>query len=427
MVKEVYVNAQKKKIPENWSIKTIGDVCEYMAGSTFPKNEQGNEKGDIPFYKVSDMNKFRKYMGEANNYISEKTANDLNVKTCPSGTVIFPKLGQALLTNKRRVLSRNSAFDNNVAGLMANEVDADFLYYFLLSLKFDALSNPGTVPSLTKKAINSIDVIYPSLSEQKTIASILSSVDKSIENAVEVIKETKVLKKGLMQELLTKGIGNREFKEVRLGVKKIKIPISWKVKKLKEITKKISVGIATGATDHYRDKGVPLIRNTNIKKGYLDDTELKYISPDFDNKNKNKRIRYNDVIIVRTGYAGLACKVPEKYDGVQTFTTLIVRPLQAVLDSDYLVKNINSYLGTSQVERIQVGGGRSNLNVGNLKDYYLPVPPLEEQKQIASILSSVDSKIKKEEEYKAKLERLKKGLMQKLLTGEIRVNTDMEV
>ena len=57
----------------------------------------------------------------------------------------------------------------------------------------------------------------------------------------------------------------------------------------------------------------------------------------------------------------------------------------------------------------------------------IPLPPLEEQKQIASILSSVDNKIKKEEEYKAKLERLKKGLMQKLLTGEIRVNTDMEV
>jgi len=55
MVKEVYVNAQKKKIPENWSIKTIGDVCEYMAGSTFPKNEQGNEKGDIPFYKVINL------------------------------------------------------------------------------------------------------------------------------------------------------------------------------------------------------------------------------------------------------------------------------------------------------------------------------------------------------------------------------------
>ena len=56
-----------------------------------------------------------------------------------------------------------------------------------------------------------------------------------------------------------------------------------------------------------------------------------------------------------------------------------------------------------------------------------PVPPLEEQKKIASILSSVDAKLKKEEEYKAKLERLKKGLMQKLLTGEIRVNTEMEV
>jgi type I restriction enzyme S subunit len=71
--------------------------------------------------------------------------------------------------------------------------------------------------------------------------------------------------------------------------------------------------------------------------------------------------------------------------------------------------------------------GQVHITKGDFKTFDVPVPPLEEQKKISSILSSVDSKIQKEEEYKAKLERLKKGLMQKLLTGEIRVNTEMEV
>ena len=81
-----------------------------------------------------------------------------------------------------------------------------------------------------------------------------------------------------------------------------------------------------------------------------------------------------------------------------------------------------------EIERISKQAvNQASFTTGDFKNIFIPVPPIKEQEKIASILSSVDAKIKKEEEYKAKLERLKKGLMQKLLTGEIRVNTEMEV
>jgi len=97
-------------------------------------------------------------------------------------------------------------------------------------------------------------------------------------------------------------------------------------------------------------------------------------------------------------------------------------------DSYYLNYYLNSYNAGSILDSIATrGASQANINAKNLKSVDVPTPPIQEQKKIASILSSVDAKIQKEEEYKVKLEQLKKGLMQKLLTGEIRVNTEMEV
>jgi type I restriction enzyme S subunit len=93
---------------------------------------------------------------------------------------------------------------------------------------------------------------------------------------------------------------------------------------------------------------------------------------------------------------------------------------------NYFVLYLLRYL-TPKLEALAGGSTFLEISRTSVRSLNIPVPQLEEQKKISSILSSVDSKIQKEEEYKAKLERLKKGLMQKLLTGEIRVNTEMEV
>ena len=98
---------------------------------------------------------------------------------------------------------------------------------------------------------------------------------------------------------------------------------SWHTSTLEDLCERVTVGIATSVTSYYRMEGVPIIRNLNIKPGKLDESEILFIDPKFADANKSKALKYNDVIVVRTGNVGQACLVPKHFDQAHTFTTLI--------------------------------------------------------------------------------------------------------
>ena len=99
----------------------------------------------------------------------------------------------------------------------------------------------------------------------------------------------------------------------------------WEQRKLSGLCENITVGIANSATHAYTDDGIVMFRNQNIKENYLDDSDVIFIDEEFEKKYVNKRLKANDLLVARTGYPGTACVVPEKYEGSQTFTTLIAR------------------------------------------------------------------------------------------------------
>lgn len=200
------------------------------------------------------------------------------------------------------------------------------------------------------------------------------------------------------------------------------VPKGWEVKELQFLCKKIAVGLAISVTPFMRTSGVKLIRNQNIKRNYFNSDSVVYIDEVFANSNKSKKVRHGDVVAVRTGSnIGEACVVPKDFDGALTFTTLIVRPNPDLLDSFYLSTHINSDRGISEVNRLCAGGGKPNLNSGELKRYRLLTPPLPEQKKIAQILSTWDKAITTTEQLLANSQQQKKALMQQLLTGNKRL------
>ncbi|RDB06908.1 restriction endonuclease subunit S [Runella aurantiaca] len=199
------------------------------------------------------------------------------------------------------------------------------------------------------------------------------------------------------------------------------IPSDWEILELKEITEKIMVGIASAATHAYRNTGVILFRNQNIKEGFLDDSDLLFIDEAYERVHKNKRLKSGDILIARTGYPGTACLVPDLYNGAQSFTTLIARPYHNIVNKEYLCFYINSELGQGYFELNQIGGGQKNVNAGTLEFMPIPSPPLPEQKAIASCLSTWDEAIQKSSQLITQKELRKKWLMQQLLTGKKRL------
>lgn len=162
----------------------LGEIAEIRSGWGFPKSEQGRNVGEIPFYKVSDMNLQGNEvtLHSASNYIDAATAERLRIKPAPAGTIVFPKIGAALRTNKKRILSQMSAYDNNVMGLIPTpQISPYFLYHWMQEVNLAAVANDsGAVPSIRKSVMATIPFPLLPSNEQHHIVSILDNFDAVI-------------------------------------------------------------------------------------------------------------------------------------------------------------------------------------------------------------------------------------------------------
>ena len=140
-----------------WEEVCLSDVCKIVSGTGFPKAYQNIVSSGIPFLKVSDMNLKgnEKYIVASNFAVNDKIIKKINAKKYPENTIIFPKIGGAILTNKKRILSMPSCFDNNVMGLIGNnKINNSFLYYFIQRLRLENYAKNGPVPALDMKKLS---------------------------------------------------------------------------------------------------------------------------------------------------------------------------------------------------------------------------------------------------------------------------------
>ena len=165
--------------PDGVEYRRLGEIAEIRSGWGFPNKEQGLLSGDLPFYKVGDMNHPQNlfYMSVADNYISYETAKKLKCKPAPKDTIIFPKIGAAISTNKKRMLSAEACYDNNVMGIIAKkQVMARYLYFLFDGCNLMNFSNgEGAVPSIRKSSIEDWTIPVPPLEVQREIVRILDN------------------------------------------------------------------------------------------------------------------------------------------------------------------------------------------------------------------------------------------------------------
>lgn len=252
--------------------------------------------------------------------------------------------------------------------------------------------------------------LLPSPAEQQKIADCLGSLDELITAQGRKVEALKTHKKGLMQQLFP-----REGEtQPRLRFPQFKNSEEWRELPLAALAEKIMVGIASAATHAYRETGVPMLRNQNIKEGGIDDSSLLFIDPAYEVAHKNKRLRAGDVITVRTGYPGLSAVVTQRHHNAQCFTSLITRPKKDVLSPDYLSVYINSDIGKRFIMGAEAGGAQKNVNAGALEALPVHLPALDEQKRIASFMSSLDVLIAAAVKELDAIKTHKQGLMQQL-------------
>ncbi|MCG3208345.1 MAG: hypothetical protein FOGNACKC_01948 [Anaerolineae bacterium] len=188
-----------------WREVRLKNLGKISSGVGFPVNYQGKKDLPILFAKVSDMNLEgnEKYLQNANNTVDEEIIKNLKASVLKPGTLVFPKVGATLLTNKRRLIIKPTAVDNNVMAITPTKVDPEYLYYWSLTFDMARLVQSGALPSVNGSAVGSVKLTVPPLPEQRAIAAVLQTADEEMGLLERKLSALRAQKKGLMQKLLT--------------------------------------------------------------------------------------------------------------------------------------------------------------------------------------------------------------------------------
>ena len=206
------------------------------------------------------------------------------------------------------------------------------------------------------------------------------------------------------------------YKQTEVGV----IPEAWDTRPCSELSERIMVGIVIRPSQYYVRHGVPAFRSANIREDGITDIDLVFISDSSNALLAKSQTRTGDVLTVRTGYPGTSAVVRAAHAGCNCIDILITRPSKK-LDSDWLAIWINSPFGKEQVLRNQGGLAQKHFNVGDMRNLVVALPPLPEQRAIATALSDVDALLAAQDRLIAKQRDLKQAAMQQLLTGQTRL------
>jgi type I restriction enzyme S subunit len=298
---------------------------------------------------------------------------------------------------------------------VASDVDPRFIYYAAMNLDI-----PNLGYSRHFKELRELSFVLPPLPEQRKIAAILSSVDEAIEKTQAVIDQVQVVKKGLMQELLTKGLPGRhqKFKQTEIGT----IPESWEVVDLDHIVdqqRPICYGILKPGTGV--PNGVPVVKVKDIKNGRVVEAELLLTSPDIDQQYKRSRLRAGDLLLTIRGTPGRLAVVPASLENANITQDTARIAVLAYHSSAYVRRALESPGLQGQIEHNTVGQAVKGINIGAVRKLQMPLPGFQEQSAIADIIDCVDVACDANVSELVSLRTLKSALMQSLLTGQLRV------
>lgn len=427
--KEVMLGPKAVKIPVSWSVEKIVSpniTNKIKAGGTPKATNEEYYGGDIKYVKIEDMSAAGKYIQSTKNYLTKEGLESTSTWLVPENSLLLSMYGSY---GKVAITCDEMATNQAILGIIpSNSIDLDYLYYASSRLKpyFESVVLETTQANLNKGIVENTPILIPPLLEQRRIADILSTVDEYIQQTKELIEETKNLKRGITQDLMSKGINHNSFEKRRMGPIEAKIPSDWDIVPLSEICTEVRNGFVGSATQYYTDgeEGVPYLQSNNVRRNKMDTDEVVKISEEFNKENPQTRVYTGDLLTVQSGHIGETCVVNNQFDGANSHAIIISRVNSEVAHPEFVSHFINSEVGRRGINAIAVGSTVKHINVTDFRKFELPLPDLEEQRKIGDILNKVTDKINNERRRENKVNELKRGLMQDLLTGKARVNTD---
>lgn len=416
-------------IPENWELIPLYELRNKTDRYSFTGGPFGSDlksehytSGGVKVIQLQDIGEGQ-FLNKSQIYVTEEKANDLISCNIYPNDIILAKM--APVARCCKIPSSAERFvmcsDGIRLAVDTKRFDNEFIFQALNSKQFrdtaESQSTGTTRARIGLSDLKGIPIPVPKdIKEQKKIAEILSTVDDKIEVIGEQIEQTQELKKSLMQRLLTKGIGHTQFKDSPLG----QIPESWEVVRVNEVVEinpakpkelldsdMVSfVGMADTSEDAKLMNHHPK-QFSEVSKGFTSfkdgDVLVAKITPCFEN---GKGALVTDLV---NGF------------GFGSTEFHVLRAKENILNRLIYYHTVSYSFRETGKSNMTGSAGQKRVGKDFIASYQIALPPLHEQEKIVNILTTVDDKLEILQDKKAQYQELKKGLMQQLLTGKLRV------
>ena len=390
------------QIPANWKFVYLNNIGNFFSGKT-PHKENLTEKEGIPYFKVSDMNTYgnEKYLNNTSLYINKT----LKIKTYPAFSIVFPKNGGAVLTNKKRILAKDSIVDLNTGGFTSTkDFYLDFAYLYFLKFDFKNFIKGSVLPTLDMDKFKKTIIALPPIKEQhrivKKIEEIFSILDALKDHQTSLLSKLDLIRKVAIDKAikgqLVEQRDNETLSDEILNLPKIDgpftIPNKWKWVTFNDIailnprnkiddTLEVSFITMSDINAGYSNKfNQNISRWGNVKKGFTHFSEgdvlIAKITPCFQNRKS---------FVAKSLHNGFGAGTTELH---------VIRPNISLTNNLYLLWLCKSEyfikLGTSLLSG---SVGQQRISKNELSQIKVPLPPIQEQTRIVQKLEEILSTV----------------------------------
>lgn len=414
-------------VPDDWKIARADELMEITRGaSPRPKGDPDLFGGDIPWVKIGDVDVKRdRYTGLTEDTVTEKGAD--KSKLVEKGTLLVSNSGTCgypIFAGTRSCVHDGWLIIRDYEEYLNASYFYEYINWKQNYLK--SLAPGSTQMNLNTTRFGILEVNVPPLEEQRKIASVLYNVDQAIQKTDAIIEQTSRTKSGVIQQIFSEGTyRHSQSSEYKSG----KYPTEWEIVRFDDLIEDTRYG--TDTKSNTEGEGYPTLRIPNVVEKRITSDDLKH-TPVEDDELERLKLEENDILIIRTNgnpdYVGRCAIFSERSEPYVYASYLIrIRVDKSRVRPTFIREFMNSHRGRAEMSGwIRSSAGNYNLSVGALEKFQVPVPSLSEQDDIVEKIDAVESVIQKNRRYKGKLQRIKKGLMQDLLSGKVRT-TDKNI
>jgi len=424
---------------------SVGEHVNFLTGPAFDSSQFDEDGGTYRLVRGINITKGKTRWAKSNTMYWDRMTPDLEKYQLKEDDILIGMDGSLVGRNFALITQEDlpSLLVQRVARLRTEgEVNTRFLYQLFASdvwLSYvDIVKTNSGIPHISNGDIKEFKFHNFSIKQQQKIASILSTVDNLIDQTQKLIDKYTAVKQGMMADLFSRGIDlsgtpetNKSYGQLRPSYKDAPelyqeteigwVPLDWTFNQLGSYIEKYLYGPRFDASMYSEYGNVKTIRGTDFsKQGDIKYEQVPLAEIPFP-KIRHHILKDGDLVVVTTADCGLTAVYEEQSSDYIPSAYAVKIKLTDDANPYFIKAYMQTFLAETQVNKYVRQGTLGNLPGSDILRFHIALPSLKEQKAMVERLNSIDKLIEKEKQYVEKLKLKKKGLMQDLLTGKVKV------